>query len=475
MKNQMLSVIHFRSRLQPSGRRTHRLSLYIICAAACVTLLPTTRAVNPPPDGGYPGGNTAEGDFALNDLTTGENNTAVGPSALYNNTTGSDNTAVGPDALLNNIAAGANTALGFQTLFRNTSGGENTATGSQALFSNTTGPFNTATGFEALFHNTTGMANTATGSQALFSNTIGSGNTANGDGALQSNTTGNDNTASGIEALLNNTIGSFNTAAGFEALLNNTIGSFNTANGDRALSANTMGSGNTAIGVLALTRNTTGSNNIALGNNAASNITKGSNNIDIGNAGVVGDSKVIRIGNQGVQSQIFIAGISGVTVAGGVGVVIDTNGHLGTKPSSARFKDEIKPIGTASEAILKLEPVTFRYKMELDAKGIPQFGLVAEQVDKINPDLVARDDEGKPYAVRYEAVNAMLLNEFLKEHRKVQEQQGTIAQLKENATIQAAALVQQQKTIAALTIQIQKVSEQVALSRPGPRVVSNNP
>ena len=169
--------------------------------------------------------------------------------------------------------------------------------------------------------------------------------------------------------------------------------------------------------------NTTGSNNIALGFNAGFNLTTGSNNIDIGNTGVAaGESNTIRIGTEGTQKATFIAGISGVTVAGGVGVIIDTNGHLGTVVSSARFKDEIKPMDKASEAILALQPVTFRYKKELDPDGIPQFGLVAEQVEKVNPDLVARDEQGKPYTVRYEAVNAMLLNEFLKEHRKVEEQ-----------------------------------------------------
>src|SRR5439155_21594561 len=137
----------------------------------------------------------------------------------------------------------------------------------------------------------------------------------------------------------------------------------------------------------------------------------------------------IRIGKVGTQKAIFIAGISGTTVAEGVGVIVDTKGHLGTITSSERFKDEIKPMDKASEAILGLQPVTFRYKHELDPADIPQFGLVAEEVEKVNPDLVARDDQGKPYTVRYEAVNAMLLNEFLKAHRKMEEQEANIAQL----------------------------------------------
>jgi len=174
-----------------------------------------------------------------------------------------------------------------------------------------------------------------------------------------------------------------------------------------------------ANGFNALAHNTTGSFNIALGNNAGFNITTGSNNIDIGNGGVAGDANNIRIGRAGTHTNTFIAGINSVTVAAGVGVIIDSSGHLGTVTSSARFKEAIKPMDKASEAILALERVAFRYKQELDPDGIPQFGLIAEQVEKVNPDLVVRDEDGKVNTVRYEAVNAMLLNEFLKEHRKV--------------------------------------------------------
>src|SRR4030095_8687350 len=163
----------------------------------------------------------------------------------------------------------------------------------------------------------------------------------------------------------------------------------------------------------------------------------------------------------------FIAGISGKTASGGVAVYVNANGKLGTTVSSARFKEAIKPMDKASEAIHALKPVTFRYKHELDPDGIPQFGLVAEEVEKVNPDLVARDDRGKVYTVRYEAVNAMLLNEFLKEHRKGQEQAATISQLK-------AELAQQQKEIKALSAQIQKVSAQLELIKPAPQTVLNN-
>jgi hypothetical protein len=273
---------------------------------------------------------------------------------------------------------------------------------------------------------------------ALHSNTTGSFNTATGRGALNKNSTGDDNTADGYRALFSNT------------------GSSNTAIGNNALYSNTTGGANTAIGENAL-YNSAGLNNIALGYSAGANITTGSNDIDIGTGGT-NESATIRIG--GVQTNTYIAGISGVTVAGGVGVIVDSSGHLGTVVSSARFKDEIKPMDKTSEAILALKPVTFRYKRDLDPKGIPQFGLVAEEVEKVNPDLVARDDQGKVYTVRYEAVNAMLLNEFLKEHRKMEEQGATIAR--------------QQKQIEALTAGLQKVSAQVEISRGAAQMVVNN-
>ena len=343
--------------------------------------------------------------------------------------------------------------------------GNNTAEGDGALssvqinaaFGN--GIDNTAIGFDALFSNTTGGSNTATGREALFSSTTGFNNTATGDFALHSNTTGGRNTATGVSALVFNTNGSDNTATGLAAL-----------------ESNTTGTQNTATGVGALVNNTHGRNNIALGFNAGGSLTTGNNNIDIGNVGVAGEAAKIRIGTVGTQKATFIAGISGVTVAGGVGVIIDTNGHLGTVVSSERFKDEINPMNKASEAILALKPVTFRYKKELDPDGIPQFGLVAEQVEKVNPDLVARDSDGKVYTVRYEAVNAMLLNEFLKEHRKVEEQQATIWELKSAVAEYEklkTTIAQQQKQIEALTAIVQKVSDQVAISKPAPQLVAN--
>jgi len=372
-----------------------------------------------------------------------------------------------------------NTALGDNALVNDTSQ-QNTAIGWSALESNTTGDINTATGFEALLSNTTGSNNTATGAETLELNTIGMNNTATGGGALLFNTTGSGNTATGVEALINNTTGASNTATGYSALSTNTTGSGNTAIGIFALSGNIIATGNynTATGYFALSNNTTGNNNIALGFQAGFNLTTGNNNIEIGNSGVAGESKTVRIGKEGTQKNTFIAGISGATVPTGVPVIVDSTGHLGTTTSSERFKDAVKPMDKASEAILALKPVTFRYKREFDPESIPQFGLVAEDVEKVDPDLVARDEQGKPYTVRYEAVNAMLLNEFLKEHKMVQEQGATITQQRKDFE---TAIAQQQKEIEALTAivkqqaaQIQRVSAQLELSKTAPQTVQND-
>jgi len=340
----------------------------ILLVFACFALSPAARALNPPPDGGYPNETTAEGKGALFGLTTGFGNTALGFKALNSDTTGQLNTATGRNALLNN-----------------TTGGENTADGSAALSSNTTGDFNTATG-----------------RLALLSNTTGSGNTASGFFSLANNTTAERNTANGVAALFNNT---------------------------------------------------TGEDNIALGFGAGDNLTTGDNNIDIGNEGIADEANTIRIGDPEVQTATFIAGIRGTTTGNGdaITVVIDSAGQLGTMSSSRRFKKEIKPMDQTSEAILGLKPVTFHYKN--DGKGKPQFGLIAEEVAKVNPDLVVRDAQGEIYTVRYDAVNAMLLNEFLKEHRKVQ------------------AL---EKQVEKLTAGLQKVSAQLELSKAAPRTVLNN-
>ncbi len=379
-----------------------RIKLINLLAATCLALTyfalsPAVRAVNPPPDGGYPGSNTAEGDSALFSLTTGGSNTAAGYHALFSNSAGSDNTANGTNALQSN-----------------TTGNQNTASGVGALFLNTTGNFNTASGLGALGQNTTGNQNTASSWGALPANTTGSSNTASGAPSLQSNTTGSFNTASGVDALEHNTTGSSNTALGF---------------------------------------------------NAGTNLTTGNNNIDIGNAGVAGESGITRVGTIGTQTAIFVAGIRETPIAGGVAVGITVDGQLGVKASSARFKEAIKPMDKASEAILALRPVSFRYKKELDPEGSRQFGLVAEQVAKVDSDLVARDGEGNPYTVRYEEVNAMLLNEFLKEHHRVAEQGDEIAELKSSVAKLKSALQEQASVI-------RKVSATMATGQPAPGIVS---
>jgi len=344
-------------------------SVFATFALTCFAVSPTARAVSPPPDGGYPGGNTAEGTNALFSLTTGTNNTANGFRALGSNTTGRENTAVGKDA------------MAF----------------------NDTGFWDTAVGLSALLHNN------------------GVGNTAVGWRALQANTDNANSTAVGANALANNT--------GFE--------------------------------------------NTALGTNAGVDLTDGVYNIFIGAevVGVAGESNTIRIGNQGTQTATYIAGISGTAVVGDT-VVVDANGQLGTATSSARFKKDIKPMEKASESILALNPVTFRYKS--DRKGAPQFGLIAEEVAKVNPALVVRDHNGEIYSVRYEAVNAMLLNEFLKERRKVeeqsrkiQEQDATITQFKKEMQIIAARLKEQDS-------KIQKVSARLEMQTAPAQTVANS-
>ena len=364
--------------------------LLITFTLLCFGFFPKAQAVVPPPDGGYPGFNTAEGQNALKNLTTGSGNTAIGWYSIFSATTASFNTALGAGTLALNTAE------------------QNTATGA---------------------------------------------------GALLSNTTGENNTASGAFALFTNTIGIFNTANGAFALLNNTTGVENTANGYRALSGNATGVGNTAYGSQALVQ-TTGNNNIALGVHAGFNISTGSNNIHIGNVGAGNESGTIRIGDNN-QTKTFIAGINGVNQGSPTAVFINTlTGQLGTTPpsSSRRYKTEIKPMDTASEAVLALKPVTFQYKSDPAGAG-PQFGLIGEEVAKVNPALVVRDDNGEIYTVRYDAVNAMLLNEFLKEHSTVQELKNEVAALTATVKEQAA--------------QIQKVSAQLEASKSAPQMVNN--
>ena len=567
----------------------------IIFALVCFALAQNTQAVNPPPDGGYPGGNTAEGQSALLSLSSGTYNSAIGVFSLLSDTTGSANTAVGAGTLLangsgnNNTATGAgallnntigagniangafalfnnstgsgniaigyqaglslttgsnnidignigfaaesntirigdpaihavvfiagitamspaapnqavlvnpatgqlgsadvstfgvvitdpentavgdqalvsntgayNTAIGFQSLFSNTSAENNTAVGAEALLTNT-GPNNTAVGTAALFsnqgnpNNGTGAFNNAVGANSLFFNTTGGSNNAVGESALLSNITASANTAIGDVALANNDSSGLgqagaNTAVGAGALFSNLDGDSNNALGFDALGSNTTGIRNNAVGFDALANNTSGSNNIAIGDSAGQNVTTAGNVICIG-ANVAGAN---------VSSSCYIGSIFGETSSGGAAVFINSAGKLGTIMSSQRFKEEIKPMDEASEALFALKPVTFRYKKEIDAAGTSQFGLVAEEVEKVNADLVVRDKEGKPHSVRYDQVNAMLLNEFLKAHQRMEEQGATIAK--------------QQKQIEALTAGLQKVSAQFEASKRAPQVVNN--
>jgi hypothetical protein len=389
----------------------------IFLALGCFAFLQRAHAVSPGPDGCYPGFTTAEGCKALTFLTTGAGNTGVGWYSLYANSTGSYNTGVGAGTLvLNN--ADSNTAVGAAALLLNTIGTENTATGTDALVFNDSGGFNTAVGAFALFNNVEGAGNTAIGRHALFANTTGNSNAAVGVAALEAN------------------------ISGFE---------------------------NVAVGGAALFTNVDGHDNIAVGQAALSNNTSGHDNIGIGFFGglaVTTSSNVIAIGTQGqdMSNSCFIGQIFGATVPGASNVVIDANNRLGTLTSSKRFKEDIKPMDKASEALYALEPVSFHYRKEIDPVHALQLGLVAEDVDKVNPDLVVRDKEGKPYSVRYDQVNAMLLNEFLKEHKKVEEQQVTIAELKKEIEAVVAHSKEQDANI-------QRVGAQMELNRPAARTV----
>ena len=335
---------------------------------------------------------------------------------------------------------------------------ENTAVGDQAL-ANNAGQGNTATGSYSLGSNTTGNFNTATGDAALRLNTTGVDNTATGASALWRNSAGNYNTAAGVGALTNNVGGAGNTAVGYQTLYNNTAG-YNIAIGYQTLQNNTTGAANTAIGYQALRSNTTGAYNVALGATAGQNQTTGISNIYIGPYGAEGVP--------GENYACYISNIMNQISSWGTPVYVNSWNKLGTLTSSRRFKEDIKPMNNTSEALFGLKPVTFRYKKEIDPQGIPQFGLIAEDVAQVNPQLVVRDKEGKVNTVRYEQINAMLLNEFLKEHKKVEEQEVTISDLKKDLGVLTAQLREQ-------AAEIQKVSGQVEMRRPLTRVARSYP
>jgi hypothetical protein len=354
--------------------------------------------------------NTGMGTGALGGpaaTNSGFGNTASGKNVLYYNTTGSYNTAGGAYALFYNSTGYYNTAAGAAALTENDTGFENTASGYAAMYSNTGGSRNEAVGVKALYSNTNGSENTASGYYALFANTSGSDNTAYGTSALDSNTGGNYNNASGYFALYDNTTGSQNSASGVQALFGNKTGNYNTASGTDALFSNT-----------------TGSSNIGEGYKAGYNLTTGSNNIDIGNLGMAAESGTIRIGTTSTHTAAYIAGIYGTSVTGSA-VVVSSTGQLGVTVSSERFKTDIAPMAPNSEKLRQLRPVTFHLKT--DPKGSLQYGLIAEEVAKVYPELVIRNESGRIDGVRYDELAPMLLNEMQQQQRKMETQEKTIA------------------------------------------------
>jgi uncharacterized coiled-coil protein SlyX len=384
--------------------------IHILIGVVCIGLLPQMQAspqVVPAPDGCYPGFTTAEGCQALQNLTTGTGNTGVGWRSLFSAGASNFNTGVGAGALVLNTGD-SNTAVGAVALLLNTTASQNTAVGTGALLFNDTGPSNTAVGYQALFANVSGLENTAIGDQALLDNT-GNFNVAVGGAALLNNTTGNENTACGSGAL-NDTTGNDNTALGFQA------------------------------GIMA----TTGDGNVYIG---------------AGMSGVAGEANHTYVRNINTTS---VNGMGSDTVT-----VNLTTGLLGHLSSSRRYKEDIKPMDKTSEALYMLNPVTYRFKKDVDPSQSLDYGLIAEDVAKVDPNLAIRDRNGQIESVRYSAINAMLLNEFLKEHRKNEEQEKTIAELNSGMTALAATVKEQ-------AAQIQKVSAQLEASRPSPQVVNND-
>jgi hypothetical protein len=481
----------------------------VAIALAWFALSPPLKAADCPTECGA-GGNTAVGVNALDSVTTGINNTAVGLNALTDDTSGQYNVAVGSGALANNISGNFNMAIGTEALAQNTAN-FNLAIGFRVGYLNTTGRHLTGIGAAAMRNNMTGDFNTAIGADALRENTTSSDNVAVGDGALAAY----NGTNVGIDG--------FNTALGSIALTALTEGFQNTAVGRRALESATSGNNNTSVGWRSGDNLLTGNNNTFLGRQAGANYNADeSNNIVIGggNFGVSGDNNAIRIGsnltssginviNNGAaanaitigtglasdgitvletllgstirigsaltapNAQTFVGGIfNAVPAAGSHFVVVGANGKLADATvSSRRFKKDVAPIDKISEGILALKPVTFHFKN--DDTNYPQFGLIAEDVAEVNPDWITRDPQGEIYGVRYETIPVLLLNEFLKEHKKVEEQQASIAELK-------STVAQQQKGMEVLTAQlkeqaaqIQKVSAQLETSKPAPKVVTN--
>lgn len=294
---------------------------------------------------------------------------------------------------------------------------------------------NTAVGFNSLYSNDSGSSNTAAGANALGANVSGSNNVGVGAGALSNNTSGASNTAVGMQSLSGNGITSNNTAIGTQALWSHNGGCCNTAVGFQAMFDDTGGQNNVAIGDGALSANLIGASNIAIGFNAGSVVT-GYNNIDIGNSGVANDSNAIRIGTAGQQMSTYIAGITGVWVGSSLPVYVNANGQLGTVQSSQRYKEDIQDMGAASNALIQLRPVQFRYKQAAPDGSKPlQFGLIAEEVAQVYPELIVRDKEGQIESVQYQQLPAMLLNELQKQHWIIERQEREIQALESRLAV----------------------------------------
>lgn len=421
----------------PASRSSRRTGGIAVTAAI---LLGTAHAQQPPDVVASDSfGNTAMGTAALSsaDITGsgGEGlasyNTGAGYHALMATNSGEGNTAVGSEAMASNTAGTFNTAVGDVALYSNTTGNNNSAVGFQALSLNSTGTQNAALGVFSLFDNTTGKQNTACGAQSLSGNTTGNQNSALGWGALAGNASGNYNTAVGSQALLAVSAGGSNTAVGAAALFSNR-GDQNTASGASAMHGNTTGSFNTAIGHRALYSNISGSRNIAVGTDAGTNLTTGSDNIVVGNPGVAGESGTIRIGANTTHTAFYAAGITGTRVTGSA-VYVTSTGQLGVLASSERYKTGVVPMAGGSARLRQLQPVMYRLKTDPD--GTPQYGLVAEAVARVYPELVTRNAAGMIEGVRYEELSPMLLNEMQKQQRMIESQGAQLRVLRKELSL----------------------------------------
>ena len=485
------SVERLQKHLVARSSKTSASAMMLIAAAlACFAVSPASLArpqptptptpTATPPLGEDRGNNNsaAENVDALNIDTTGTYNTAHGWHALSANTTGSNNTAHGSSALSSNMAGSSNSAVGAYSLQNSTSGSYNNALGHSALWSNTTGSWNVAVGTTALGNNTTGWSNTAFGGDALSANTTGMNNTAMGDVALESNTIGSGNVAVGSAALASRTGASYqlqgaNTAVGYSALRytgaewgSGSGGDGNTAVGDRAMLYNVDGSFNCAFGLLALSADngeTDSSENTAIGDRAGYGLRTGVGNV------YIGEHEMARDPNENYHT--YIHNINTTSVSGGFAdtVTIDLNtGLLGHLTSSRRHKEDIKAMDDASETLYQLKPVTYRYKKEIDRNQALDYGLIAEEVAKVDPNLALRNGKGEIESVRYNAINVMLLNEFLKEHKAFVEEQEKVKKLE-------AGLAGLLATVKEQAAQIEKVSAELQMRKPRMSVARISP